>query len=385
MLSRRKLLALAAAGGASSLLGGHARASAAGCWLGARVDASGRAWASAFDAAGRHALDIALPDRGHGFAAHPSGRWAVAFARRPGDFARIIDLADATVVRDIAAAAGRHFNGHGVFDAEGRRLFVTETIIASGDGVLGIYDVADGYRRLGEVTTHGLDPHEVRLSCDGRHLVVANGGLLGHPDAPGAKLNIDTMDPSLVWLDTRDGHLVAQARMPEAFHKLGTRHLALAADGAAVVVMQYEGPAGDPVPLVARHRPGEAALTPLALGEQASRALEQYCGSAAVDVTGTVLAVSSPRGGLVVFHDLATDRPLGALSVTDGCGLAAAGTPGAFVVSSGLGQLVHATAGGGARPLGVARDDGTRWDNHLLRLTGDVAGVQSPPAAVRRS
>lgn len=384
MLSRRGLLGLGLAGGMAMLAGNYARAEASGRWLGARIDGAGAAWASAFDDSGDFVLDVALPGRVHGFAIHPSGLHAVAFARRPGDFARVVDLARGAVVLDIAVADGRHFNGHGAYDATGRWLFATETEIASGDGVLGIYDAGDGHRRRGEVSTHGLDPHEIRLAGGGGLLVVANGGLLGHPDAPGAKLNLATMEPSLVWLDPRDGALVAQVRQPAALHQLGTRHLALAGDGAAIVVMQYEGPAGDAVPLVARHRPGEPGLTPLSLDERLSRALQQYCGSAAVDVSGTVLAVSSPRGGLVVFHDLVADIPLGALELVDCCGLAPAGTPGRFVVSSGLGTLLLADARGGAGPLGAAREDGTRWDNHLAALVGGGAD-QSSAAAARRS
>jgi len=71
------------------------------------------------------------------------------------------------------------------FARDGRTLFATETAIETGDGVLGIYDAAADYRRRGEVPTHGLDPHEVRLMPDGRTLVIANGGILTHPDAPG--------------------------------------------------------------------------------------------------------------------------------------------------------------------------------------------------------
>lgn len=381
MPSRREVLGLGLASGMVMLAGGQVRAASPGSWLGARIDGSGSAWASAFNDAGGIVLDVALPGRGHGFAVHPSGRHAVAFARRPGNFARVVDLVRGVVVHDIAAAEGRHFNGHGAYDAAGSRLFATETEIAGGNGLLGIYDVADGYRRLGEVSTHGLDPHEIRLA-GGDMLVVANGGLLGHPDAPGAKLNLATMDPSLVWLDLRDGALVAQVRQPAALHQLGTRHLALAGDGAAIVVMQYEGSVGDTVPLVARHRPGEPDLTPLSLDGRLSRALQQYCGSVAVDSSGTVLAVSSPRGGLVVFHDLVADRPLGALELADCCGLAPAGMAGGFVVSSGLGALLLADARGDARPLGAARADGTRWDNHLSAIFG---ADQSAAAAARRS
>src|SRR3546814_1119205 len=59
----------------------------------------------------------------------------------------------------IAAAEDRNFCGHGAYSADGRRMFATEVVASTGNGVLGIYDVRDGYRRVGEFSTRGLDPH----------------------------------------------------------------------------------------------------------------------------------------------------------------------------------------------------------------------------------
>ena len=54
-----------------------------------------------------------------------------------------------------------------------REIGVSSTLVArfeAGQGVLGIYDVSGGFTRIGEVPTHGVGPHEVLLSPDGRIL-----------------------------------------------------------------------------------------------------------------------------------------------------------------------------------------------------------------------
>src|SRR3546814_13522316 len=71
----------------------------------------------------------------------------------------------------IAAAEDRNFCGHGAYSADGRRMFATEVVASTGNGVLGIYDVRDGYRRVGEFSTRGLDPHEILLMPDRQTLV----------------------------------------------------------------------------------------------------------------------------------------------------------------------------------------------------------------------
>jgi len=366
---RRRFLQAAAATMAAGLAPLTIRAAAPGAvFLGARLD-GGRAFATAFDAEGRAAFDVALPARGHGFARRPGqADEIVAFARRPGSFMIVADRRDGCVLHEVAAAENRRFCGHGAFDGTGRLLYATELEHDTGDGILGIYDATAGYSRVGEVRSGGLDPHEIRLLPDGETLVVANGGILTDPDAPGIKLNIDEMESSLAWLRARDGALLGTARLPRELFQLSLRHLAIAPDATVAVVMQYEGPSGDLVPLLALHRPG-AALETVALPDRLLGRLRNYCGSAAFDATGRILATTSPVGGVAVLWDVREGRCLGCAEIADGCGLAAG--EGAFVATSGLGggffvevyrQVV------GCRPIPSPLLDSSRWDNHLMRL-----------------
>ena len=85
-----------------------------------------------------------VPGRGHAAATHPHRAEAVAFARRPGTFALVLDCATGAVLARLAAPEGRHFYGHGAFTADGRILLTTENAYEDGDGRIGVWDAANG-------------------------------------------------------------------------------------------------------------------------------------------------------------------------------------------------------------------------------------------------
>ncbi|MEM1345724.1 MAG: DUF1513 domain-containing protein, partial [Pseudomonadota bacterium] len=134
----------------------------------------------ALDAEGQATVDLALPARGHAAAVHPHRARVVAFARRPGTFALVLDCATGRVEAELSAPEGRHFYGHGCYTADAGVLFTTENAYASGEGRIGLWD-ATTHTRLGEVPSGGLGPHDMALLPDGRTLVVANGGIRTHP------------------------------------------------------------------------------------------------------------------------------------------------------------------------------------------------------------
>ena len=372
MWSRRGFLqgsAAAALIGAMPRLA-HAEAARA-VYLASRVDKTGDAFLAAFDDVGGRTFDLALSGRVHGFAQRP-GRpeEVIAFGRRPGTFMAVADARDGRLRQRIEATDNRRFCGHGAFDLEGRLLHVTELEYDTGDGVIGVYDAADGYERVAEFRSGGLDPHEIRLLPDGETLVVANGGILTDPDAPGIKLNIDDMDSSLAYIRRRDGKILHLAKLPDELSQLSLRHLAIAPDGTVAVVMQYEGPSSDRVPLVALNRPGEA-LTTLDFPDRLLGRLRNYCGSVAFDASGGLLATTSPVGGVTALWDRTTSRALGYVEIADGCALAPAAGAGRFIVTSGQGGGFILTADGetvARAPLASPYLGAGRWDNHMLRL-----------------
>ena len=67
------------------------------CYLAAAKERDGGYALFGLDGQGRDLFRIALPDRGHAAAAHPVAPEAVAFARRPGTFALVIDCVTGAV------------------------------------------------------------------------------------------------------------------------------------------------------------------------------------------------------------------------------------------------------------------------------------------------
>ena len=189
---------------------------------------------------------ITLPGRGHGVAVSPDRRRLVAFARRPGTFALLIGPFDDADPLVFSAEPDRHFCGHGCFSADGRLLYAVENDFVSVRGVLGVYDLSGKRpRRIGELETWGIGPHESVLSADGRTLIVANGGIETHPDRGREKLNLETMQPSVAYLDAATGDLLARHRLDASLHQLSLRHMAVDA---------RERASGSEASMKARHR-----------------------------------------------------------------------------------------------------------------------------------
>ncbi|MBX3572596.1 MAG: DUF1513 domain-containing protein [Mesorhizobium sp.] len=325
----------------------------------------GRHEVAVLDARGVDRLVLPIEDRGHSFAIDPVRRTAVAFARAPGRYAVGFDIEGKGLPQPLVAAPGRHFFGHGIFSADGRLMFASENDYEAGRGVTGIYDVDKGFARLGEFDCGGIGPHDVVLMPDGRTACVANGGILTHPDYDKLKLNIDTMSPSLAYLDLASGDIVEQVALPKELHKLSIRHLVVDAHGAVWFGCQHEGEASDRPPLVGRHRRGREAEL-FAGPPDLLRRMDNYVGSVSVDASGEVVAISSPLGGLVAFWDAATGRYLGEQSMADVCGVAPL-KPGHVLGTTGRGAINDMSPWGRAEIVeeSVANP---AWDNHLRRV-----------------
>lgn len=294
-----------------------------------------------------------LPARGHAAAAHPARAEAVAFARRPGVYALVLDCVTGAVRHRLTPPEGRQFNGHGAFSADGAVLMTSEVVAEGSAGRIGLWDAAT-YDRIGEWDSGGIGPHEVRLMPDGA-LMVANGGIQTDP-GDRTKLNIPTMRPNLTLLSP-EGAVLDRAELAPELHQNSIRHLARVGDGVAFA-MQWEGDPAEPVPQLGLWTPGAApVLCPPA--EADMFAMKGYAGSIAA--TATAIALTSPKGGVVMLFDL-TGTPLATLRRTDVCGVAA--TAEGFIASDGGGGLTRVS------PQGVTAlaEGGPQWDNHLVAL-----------------
>ncbi|MGB6120232.1 MAG: DUF1513 domain-containing protein [Mesorhizobium sp.] len=301
----------------------------------------------------------ALPDRGHDICVDPTGSRYVVFARQPGTFAVVFDRHDHQPPVTISSVAGRHFYGHGVFSPDASLLYATENDFDNAAGVIGIYDARDGFARIGEFPTFGVGPHEMLLMDDGVTLAVANGGIETHPDFGRAKLNIATMQPSLVFIDRRDGRLLGKHALAADLHQLSIRHMDVDASGALWFGCQFEGSPSLTPPLVGKARPGEG-MSLIELPADVLGGLRNYVGSVAANRQAGTVAFTSPQGNSLAVLDATTGNVVASRSLEEVCGVAPDGK--AFMVTTGAGEID--LADGAAR-----REAAIVFDNHVLRFT----------------
>ncbi|WP_227267826.1 DUF1513 domain-containing protein [Roseobacter weihaiensis] len=327
-------------------------------YLAAARKPSGQYALFGLDASGVRVFELALPDRGHAAAAHPARPVAVAFARRPGTFAVVIDCALGREIARLTAPEGHHFSGHGSFSAAGDLLFTAENDYEAGRGMVGVWDARRGYARLASFPSGGTGPHDLLCLPDGRTLLVANGGIETHPETGRAKLNLPSMRPNLSYL-TLEGALLEQVGPPAAWHKNSLRHLAVRGDGLVAVAAQWQGDLAQTPPLLATHRRG-AALQFHKAGETHERDMQGYAGSIAFSGSGDAIAITGPRGGVGLIFS-ASGRLETTVQEPDICGVAAAAD--GFAFTSGLGLF---RAGRPAQPEIVRHR--VAWDNHLIQI-----------------
>lgn len=295
---------------------------------------------------------IALPGRGHAAAAHPRLAEAVAFARRPGTFAVVIDCATGETRHRLTPPDGMQFNGHGAYSLDGSLLMTSEVVAETSEGRIGLWDTAR-YTRLADWPSQGIGPHEIKRLSDGR-LAVANGGIKTDP-VDRSKLNIPDMRPNLTLLSP-DGTPLDQIELPD-LRQNSIRHLALMGDTIAFA-MQWEGDPSEAVPQLGLWTPGTAPIlcTP---PEAQAFTMQGYAGSIAV--TKDRILITSPKGGALMLFD-AKGTHVATHHRPDLCGAAASSA--GFTVTDGQGAI-WAASDDSLTPLA---SDQTQWDNHLVAL-----------------
>ena len=326
-----------------------------------------------------------LPARAHGVSVRNTHKEIVVFARRPNDFMLVLDAHTGAIKQTIKN--DKPLFGHGVFSPDGKTLYTTENDFENKQGVIGVRDASSQYKKIAEFPSGGIGPHELHLLADGKTLVVANGGILTHPDTGRAKLNLDTMRPALTYIDTQTHQVMGDYRLDKKHHQLSIRHLDVSQDDQVCFVMQYQGSRRHQVPLVGFHQ-GESTLQLAKPPPAILPKMKHYCGSVSADASGQTFAVSSPRGNLMTLWNR-NGEYIESYHLLDGCGVAK-GDKNGFFFSNGAGELhqykpSHKTpckSGGVYFPstplrinssaqqpcftdLLITRNKSQRWDNHL--------------------
>lgn len=296
--------------------------------------------------------------RCHSGCNRPGTAQVLFFERRPGWSFYVLNSETGERLHHIKAADGEHFVGHGVFSPDGRFLYATASRYEPGEGIVAVYDSHNAYQRVNTFELNGTGPHQLTLHPDGQTLIVGLGGILTHPDYDRIKLNLGTMKPALVLVDRLSGETLG--RFQPSHHQLSTRHVDVSPDGTIYAAYQYQGPAHERPPLVARYRNGH--YEEIDLGESVHRELGNYIASIIAHPENDLVAIASPIGGTALIFNSRSEKVVEKASIADCAGVEAL-AGGDFLVSSGRGKLVRMGRG---QPATEIANMQIQWDHHLV-------------------
>ncbi|MBJ7537588.1 DUF1513 domain-containing protein [Marinomonas transparens] len=303
-----------------------------------------------------------LAARAHAPVVHPHDAIVGIVARRPGFFIDFFDASSHQLIKQIKPTKEHHFYGHALFTQDGAHLITQENHYPSGQGKIFVRQWPSG-EVLHVFNSNGIGPHESVFLND-QVLVIANGGLMTRPDADRKILNLDTMQPNVTYLSLVDGHVIHSVKHDDALHQLSIRHLDVNPQGVVALGFQYQGELWEQVPLIGLSSIHNDSIDYLTMPEAIRTRFKQYCGSVCFDSSGEILAISTPRGGLVAYWHIASKQFLGVDNCRDVCGLVATGRAHEFFVTNGLGAQLKTNPVQNTIAL-VKTHAGYHWDNHF--------------------
>lgn len=318
--------------------------------VGCATDGKGNYMVAAVTLDGELVYSHPLVSRGHGITHNQRLGHMAVFARRPGYYIDILHQDTGKLLTRITPIRNRFFYGHGVYDNNTSLLFVTEGVTETCEGVIGIYDVSRGYQRVGEWQGFGIGPHQVEQLSNGV-LVIAVGGI---QTKGREKTNLDSMTPSLIYLDPTTGESLQRIALEDP--RLSIRHLAIDAKDEVFFAQQLQRTADEtPSQLLMRHKLNNHTLRPLNISGGVTKPI-QYIGSIAV--TEDKVIASAPRASEVLIFDKHSGRQMESLKQKEACGIATDNKD--FYTNNFLGQLVTVTKS----EVTVSSVEGLSWDNH---------------------
>lgn len=318
-------------------------------------DHHGQNYAAAVDQSGTMYYQLAIPERAHDSLYNLRKKEAIYFGRSPSTSIYIVDVINRKMSTVLAAHKNRHFCGHGILDKANRYLYVVENDTLVNRGCIGVYDAWDNYKRIDELSSYGVGPHQIALLSDDKTLVVANGGIV--KDSNNTIINQDSFTSSLAYINTKEGDLLAS--YPSQFSGNSLRHLTVDEQDRVFVGAQSHSQYINP--LVFSHK-GENHLEPFVAEDYIWQGHNNY--TASLVVCDDQLVVSSPRGNTLSFWDRQNRQFLTKKAYLDVAGVAVergVDNP-ELLVSTGQGMLLTFNEMQVSKRY---RAKDIAWDNHL--------------------
>lgn len=317
-------------------------------------DRRGQNYAAAVDQSGKMYYKLAIPERAHDSLYNTRKKEVIYFGRSPSTSIYIVDVLNKKMSKVLSADKNRHFCGHGVIDKTNRYLYIVENNTLLNQGCIGIYDAWDNYKKIDEISSYGVGPHQIALLSDDKTLVVANGGIV--KDRNNTIINQESFISSLAYISAQESKLLAS--YPSQFSGNSLRHLTV--DGQDQVFVGAQSHSQYINPLVFSHK-GEDHLEPFIAEDYIWQGHNNY--TASLEVCDDKLVVSSPRGNSLSFWDKKNRRFLTKKSYLDVAGITVGGADSSeLLVSTGQGMLLTLNE---TQLNKRYRAKDIAWDNHL--------------------
>ncbi len=368
-ISRRSLLktAISIPFLSSSLLACQAKSDSLGLMLAACADQTDQNYIALLRLETLEYKLIPLTERGHAFACHPHIlNQAIIVARRPGRSLTLVDIDVGKVITRISSKPNRHFYGHCSYSPDGQYLLTTENDYENGYGVVSIRD-SQNLVMIDEIPSFGIGPHDLQLMPDHETIVVANGGILTHPDTGRRKLNLNEMKPSLAYIDLADGGLIDQYYLADP--KLSIRHIDVNHLGDVGIATQdqaeYQSDANQ-TSLIAIHKNKDRQPDLIPLPKEITLTLNQYTADFCFEPNHDTALVSSPRGNRILIFDTKNQTLKEYYHVNQPSAVALSRDKNYYVVSTANGEIIFIdTKTSTIKTEMIQFIDGLRWDNHM--------------------
>ncbi len=324
------------------------------------TDATQQDYLVVFNDSGELLHQVALANRAHDIVAIDK-QHVVAVSRRPFTQLFVVNIESGECVKQITAQSGFHFYGHAAVDTKRNQLITTENEIVTGRGKL-VFRNLITWLIDDVVDSGGIGPHQCALLNSKDVLVVANGGILTHPKERRKKLNLTTMKPNLSYFELASKRLIEQVTPPH--FQLSLRHFAISDTDQVIIGAQYQGYHRDTLPLIYSHQLGEK-LQPLKAPAEFWQQMQHYTASVSIDNGAGIVGVSSPRGGVIGYWQLANRTLITSQKFTDCAGITFSKE--GFMLTNGKGQLKYFVANL-QQPLMAQQGLKLRFDNHLIAV-----------------
>ncbi len=346
-------------------------------YISAAKNATGQFSIHTFNDLGQIVQSFDVPQRGHSFATKrlentKSNDVVLAIGRRPANYFFALNFSGhGNSLHTVKAQKNRRFYGHAAFHTSNELAYLTENNLTTGQGVIGIYDIKQQFKRIGEFSSHGVGPHDIIFDAKRQCLVVANGGIHTHPSSGRKKLNLPSMRSSLSFINASTGELMNDQYLPESFRYNSIRHLTLDKQGNVYVSLQNQKK-GSQQALLAIYHYQRDTLTVCDIPAEIQSQLNRYVGDITLDSSESIFAATSPRGNKVLIYNT-QGVFLASYSLEDVCGVSKTEIANEFMLTTGKGTILKLRYNSSnSSCINIEKRKyfykGLAWDNHLIKL-----------------